>query len=235
MSNNAQRNQRKNSRSTKRNSQTAEDRSPEFKMISPKNAKQTNYFNAIKSGSVIVSTGCAGTGKTAIATFLAAEALFHKRTEKIYLTRPAVEAGEELGFLPGEIADKFAPYLAPFKDHLIKALGCSFFEYLLKQGKIEALPLAYTRGKTFEDCWVLLDEAQNTTPNQMKMFLTRFGPNCKMIINGDTTQQDIDGLNGLEDLSDKIKAGKLRSIQHVHFEIDDVVRHGFVKEVLRAY
>lgn len=153
--------------------------------------------------------------------------------DKIIITRPAVEAGESLGFLPGEIEDKFDPYLQPFRDVLNERLGKSFVEYMLKIGRIEAAPLAYMRGRTFKRAFVILDEAQNTTPNQMKLFLTRIGHDCKVVVNGDIRQKDIHGQSGLDDAVKRIS--HIPSVKCVRFTRQDVVRSGLVQEIVEAY
>ena len=205
------------------------DRSP----IEPLTESQRRYISAIKSFELTFATGPAGTGKTWICGALAAQALDEGVIDKIIVTRPAVEAGESLGFLPGEIEDKFDPYLQPFRDVLNERLGKSFVEYLLKTGRIEAAPLAYMRGRTFKRSFVILDEAQNTTPNQMKLFLTRIGHDCKVVINGDTRQKDIHGPSGLEDAVKRIS--HIPSVKVVRFQKSDVVRSGLVQEIVEAY
>ena len=198
------------------------------------NERQKLYIEAIKNFMVTLSTGCAGTGKTWVCTALAAEMLDSGEIDKIVITRPAVEAGENLGFLPGELEEKFDPYLQPFRDVLNKRLGKSYVNALIKSGKIEAAPLAYMRGRTFgERVFVILDEAQNTTPEQMKMFLTRIGNGCKVVVNGDTTQKDIKGISGLKDAVNRISW--IPCVKHVHFEREHVVRSGFVQEVIESY
>jgi phosphate starvation-inducible PhoH-like protein len=201
--------------------------------ISALNEAQKRYISSIKNFTLTFATGPAGTGKTWIAAALAAEAIERKSIHKIIITRPAVEAGESLGFLPGEISEKFDPYLAPFKEVLNDRLGKSFVTYLIKEGRIEAAPLAYMRGRTFRDAFVILDEAQNTTPTQMKMFLTRIGQDCKVIVNGDVTQKDIRGESGLEDAVERL--GYIPSVKHVQFGTDDIVRSGIVGEIIFAY
>ena len=197
------------------------------------NERQKLYIEAIKNFMVTFSTGCAGTGKTWICTALAAEMLDSDKIDKIVITRPAVEAGENLGFLPGELEEKFDPYLQPFRDVLNKRLGKSYVDYLIKSGRIEAAPLAYMRGRTFTDTFVILDEAQNTTPEQMKMFLTRIGQGCKVVVNGDTTQKDIKGASGLQDAVNRVTW--IPSVKHIHFTREHVVRSGFVQEVIESY
>lgn len=194
---------------------------------------QATYMGSIAKNVLTFGVGQAGTGKSFVVGAMAADALLAKSTAKIIVTRPVVEAGESLGFLPGEQDEKFAPYFGPFREILVRRLGPSMLEYLVKRGAIEAAPLAYMRGRTFENCWVILDEAQNTTPKQMKMFLTRIGENCRVIVNGDTTQKDIDGTSGLEDAIQRFR--KMSGVETVQFSVEDVVRSGIVKEILKRY
>jgi len=205
------------------------DRSP----IEPLNDSQHRYISAIKTFELVFATGPAGTGKTWLCAALAAQALSEGVIDRIIVTRPAVEAGESLGFLPGEIEEKFDPYLQPFRDVLNERLGKSFVEYLLKTGKIEAAPLAYMRGRTFKRAFVILDEAQNTTPNQMKLFLTRIGHDCKVVVNGDIRQKDIHGTSGLQDAIQRVS--HIPSVKCVRFTKEDVVRSGLVQEIVEAY
>jgi len=205
------------------------DRSP----IEGLTENQRRYINAINTFTLTFATGPAGTGKTWIAAAMAAEALDKKQTQKIIITRPAVEAGENLGFLPGDMNEKFDPYLAPFKEVLIERFGKAKTEYLIKTGRIEAAPLAYMRGRTFKESFVILDEAQNTTPNQMKMFLTRIGHDCKVVVNGDIAQTDIRGVCGLEDAVKRLAF--IPSIKSIEFTRADVVRSGLVQEILESY
>lgn len=201
--------------------------------LEPKNEIQARYIHAIKDNVVTFATGPAGTGKTYVAGMLAGLALKDKQVGKIILTRPAVEAGENLGFLPGELEEKYAPYLTPFKDVLVEALGKTFYDYCITHEKIEPAPLAYMRGRTFKNCIVILDEAQNVTPVQMKMFLTRIGENCTVIVNGDLKQKDIPGDSGLSDAIYRLQ--RVRSAAHIEFEAGDIVRSGFVQDVIEAY
>lgn len=205
------------------------DRSP----IEPKTEAQKRYIAAIKSFTLTFATGPAGTGKTWLCGALAAQALDAGEIDKIVITRPAVEAGESLGFLPGELEDKFDPFLQPFRDVLNERLGKTFVDYLIKTGRIEAAPLAYMRGRTFKRAYVILDEAQNTSPMQMKMFLTRIGHDCKVIVNGDMSQKDIHGKSGLDDAVARLSF--IPAIKHVRFSKEDVVRSGLVQEIVQAY
>lgn len=202
--------------------------------LEAKNPAQKKYINAIRNNCLTFGLGPAGTGKSYCAGALAADELEAGFVERIIITRPAVEAGENLGFLPGELQDKFAVYIDAFRDILNERLGSGTVEYLLRHGRIVAAPLAYMRGKTFsEKNFVILDEAQNTTPSQMKMFLTRIGEDCKVVINGDTEQSDISGPNGLADAIRRV--GGLRGV-HIHrFEKKDIVRSGLVRDLMDRY
>jgi len=202
--------------------------------LEARTTSQHKYISAIKNNCLTFGIGPAGTGKSYCAGALAAEALESGRIERIILTRPAVEAGENLGFLPGEVEDKFAVYIDAFRDILNERLGRGVVDYCLRHGRIVGAPLAYMRGKTFNNnTFVILDEAQNTTPTQMKMFLTRIGEDCKVVINGDIKQSDIRGANGLEDAIQRIQG--LPGV-HVHkFERSDIVRSGLVRHLLDRY
>jgi phosphate starvation-inducible PhoH-like protein len=206
---------------------------PCYDPIRPRTDAQARYIASIKGKTITFATGPAGTGKTWVCGSLAAEALREKQIEKIIVTRPAVEAGESLGFLPGELDEKFAHYLTPFKEVLVERLGTGAYEYHVRMGNIEGAPLAYMQGRTFRNALVILDEAQNTTPEQMKMFLTRIGECSRFIINGDTEQVDIRGKSGLADAIDRVKW--IPSIGHVRFEQKDVVRHSIIQEILESY
>jgi phosphate starvation-inducible PhoH-like protein len=201
--------------------------------ITAKNEAQKRYLAAMRSSVLTFATGPAGTGKTWLCAALAAQMLEKGEVEKIIITRPAVEAGENLGFLPGEIEDKFDPYLQPFRDVLDERLGKTFVEYLIKMGRIEASPLAYMRGRTFKNAIVILDEAQNTTPTQMKMFLTRIGQDAKVIVNGDIAQKDVRGTSGLEDAVARLSF--IPSVKHVQFQRSDIVRSGLCQEIVECY
>ncbi len=203
------------------------------KPLVAKTEAQKRYISAIKTFELVIGLGPAGTGKTYIAGALAAAALLAKKTDKIIITRPAVDAGESLGFLPGNVEEKYEPYIAAFRDVLNERLGKSHVECLIKLGRIEAQPFAYMRGRTFKDAYVILDEAQNATPAQMKLFLTRIGENCKVIINGDESQVDIVGKSGLTDAVARI--AYIPRVKIVTFSRQDIVRSGLVAEIVEAY
>lgn len=203
-------------------------------LLKAKTPSQQQYINAINSHSLTFGMGPAGTGKSYCAGALAAQALEAGQIERIIITRPAVEAGEQLGFLPGQLEDKFGVYIDAFRDILIERLGRGVVEYCLRHGRIVGAPLAYMRGKTFNDnTFVILDEAQNTSPLQMKMFLTRIGENCKVVVNGDIMQSDICGANGLQDATNRLK--NINGVYIHHFEKNDCVRSGLVRELLACY
>ncbi len=201
--------------------------------IRPLNKAQGKYLGSIKSNTITFGIGPAGTGKTFVAASVAADMIKSKSVDKIILVRPAVEAGESFGFLPGELEEKYEPYMEPLLDALHRRLGRSFTDYLIKRNHIQCKPLSFMRGKDFNNCAIILDEAQNTTPVQMKMFLTRIGQNCKVIIDGDLKQKDIQGQSGLSDALDKLQ--NMNSCGIVEFTFDDVVRSGIVREILERY
>ena len=205
------------------------------KPIRLKNLIQKTYVDAIKHHDIVFGIGPAGTGKTFLAVVMAVQALRNGVIKRIILTRPAVEAGENLGFLPGDLQEKVDPYLRPVYDALYQILGKTATERMMERGIIEIAPLAYMRGRTLDDAFVILDEAQNTTTMQMKMFLTRLGFNSKMIVNGDISQIDLPRhqKSGLIDAREKLS--KLSSIDFVYFTAKDVVRHPVVAEIIKAY
>ena len=205
------------------------------KPIRVKTLGQKVYVDSIKNHDVVFGIGPAGTGKTFLAVTLAVTALKRGQVKRIVLTRPAVEAGESLGFLPGDLKEKVDPYLRPVYDALYQILGKEQTTRLMEREIIEIAPLAYMRGRTLEDAFVILDEAQNTTIMQMKMFLTRLGFNSKMIVNGDMSQIDLPRRvkSGLVDAMEKLKGTK--AIDFVHFSASDVVRHPVVADIINAY
>ncbi len=210
-------------------------RAADGRAIRVKNFGQLQYTRAIAKQDVVFGIGPAGTGKTFLAVVLAVQTLKEGRVKKIILTRPAVEAGESLGFLPGDLKEKVDPYLRPVYDALYTIYGAEQTNRLMERGVIEIAPLAYMRGRTLDDAFVILDEAQNTTIAQMKMFLTRLGFGSKMIINGDRTQIDLPkGVkSGLVDAQSKLKG--IDRIQFVTFDAFDVVRHPVVADIIKAY
>lgn len=203
------------------------------KPLEAKTERQQKYMSAIDNFDIIFGIGPAGTGKTFVAAAKAAQALADKEIETIIITRPAVAAEEEYGFLPGDLDEKFEPYLAPVRAILEERLGAGFVDYALKSGQIKIAPLGFLRGHTFKNAWVIFDEAQNSTPNQMKLFLTRIGEDCKVIIDGDLQQMDIQGKSGLLDALDKI--GDHRQVKTIEFTNDDIVRSGLAKDIILAY
>lgn len=205
------------------------------KPIKPKTVGQRTYCDNIKNHTITIGVGPAGTGKTYLAVAMAVTAFRAQQVTRIILTRPAVEAGEKLGFLPGDLQQKVDPYLRPLYDALFDMLGAETYQRLVERGNIEVAPLAYMRGRTLDDSFVILDEAQNTTNEQMKMFLTRLGFNSKMVITGDVTQIDLpDGKrSGLKDAVRILKG--LDDIAIFRFTEKDVVRHRLVQDIIRAY
>ena len=203
--------------------------------IKAKTLGQFNYVNAIKENFITFGIGPAGTGKTYLAVAMAVTALKKREVERIILTRPAVEAGEKLGYLPGDLQEKVDPYLRPLYDALYDMLGSETAQKYLDNGVIEVAPLAYMRGRTLNGSFIILDEAQNTTPEQMKMFLTRFGFGSRMVVTGDITQIDLPSgkASGLIDASRVLK--DVPRIGMVWFDEKDVVRHEIVGAIIKAY
>ena len=205
------------------------------KPIKPKTLGQKKYLECIKNNTITLGAGPAGTGKTYLAVAMAVNAFRAKEVNRIILTRPAVEAGEKLGFLPGDLQQKVDPYLRPLYDALFDMLGAESFQRYQERGSIEVAPLAYMRGRTLDDSFIILDEAQNTTREQMKMFLTRLGFNSKIVVTGDITQIDLpDGKrSGLVEVTKILK--NMEQIDIVRFTGQDVVRHKLVQDIIRAY
>ena len=205
------------------------------KIIKPKTLGQKKYIDSISENTISFGIGPAGTGKTFLAVSMAVRSFKAHDVSRIILTRPAVEAGEKLGFLPGDLQNKVDPYLRPLYDALYEMLGAETFSRLQERGSIEVAPLAYMRGRTLDDSFIILDEAQNTSPEQMKMFLTRLGFNSKMVITGDVTQIDLQDpkRSGLVEAVKVLKSVKDIGINH--FTEKDVVRHKLVQDIVKAY
>ena len=203
--------------------------------VAPKTVNQKRYVDAIRTSTVTFGIGPAGTGKTYLAVAMAAAALARKEVSRIILTRPAVEAGERLGFLPGDLMAKIDPYLRPLFDAMQSMFEAERVAMMMEKGVVEVAPLAFMRGRTLNDSFVILDEAQNTTPEQMKMFLTRLGFNSKMVVTGDVTQVDLprDQQSGLMVVGDILR--EVEGIEFVRFGGDDVVRHRLVQRIVEAY
>lgn len=205
------------------------------KKVRPKTLGQKKYVEALRSYDIVIGIGPAGTGKTYLAMAAAVAALKNKIVQRLVLTRPAVEAGEHLGFLPGDLHDKVDPYLRPLYDALYDLMGVENFLKNREKGIIEVAPLAYMRGRTLDDSFIILDEAQNTTPEQMKMFLTRMGFGSRVVITGDITQVDLPAgkYSGLVEIMDILK--DIKEIAFIHLGERDVVRHSLVQKIIKAY
>jgi phosphate starvation-inducible PhoH-like protein len=215
--------------------QSGRQRSFGKKAVAPRTINQRRYVDAIDRHDLVFGIGPAGTGKTYLAVAMAVAALLGKKVSRIVLTRPAVEAGERLGFLPGTLQEKVDPYLRPLYDALFDMLEVEKVEKYLEKGIIEVAPLAFMRGRTLNDAFIILDEAQNTTPEQMKMFLTRQGFNSKMVVTGDPTQVDLPfgQRSGLMEALDVLRS--VEGLSFVHFDERDVVRHSLVQRIIKAY
>jgi len=205
------------------------------RFIVPKTETQREYIEAIQKYDIVIGIGPAGTGKTYLAMAMAVNALLKKQVTRIVLARPAVEAGEKLGFLPGDIEEKVSPYLRPLYDALFDMMEPEKVAKYIERGVIEIAPLAFMRGRTLNDSFIILDEAQNTTSEQMKMYLTRLGFNSKTVITGDVTQIDLPAgkLSGLVEAERVLKG--IEGIRFVYFSERDVVRHRLVQEIIKAY
>lgn len=203
--------------------------------IKPKTQGQKVYIEAIRRNDLVFAIGPAGTGKTYLAVVMAVKALLNKQVSRIILTRPAIEAGERLGFLPGDLQSKVDPYLRPLYDALYDLLGSEKVQQYLEKDIIEVAPLAYMRGRTLDDCFIIMDEAQNTTPEQMKMFLTRLGFQSKAVVTGDITQVDLPRhkKSGLVIVQNILR--RIEGIEFIYLTNRDVVRHRLVQEILKAY
>ena len=203
--------------------------------MKPKTMGQKKYVDAIRNHTIVFGLGPAGTGKTYLAMAMAITAFKNNEVSRIILTRPAIEAGEKLGFLPGDLQSKVDPYLRPLYDALYQIMGAESFMKNMEKGLIEVAPLAYMRGRTLDDAYIILDEAQNTTPAQMKMFLTRIGFGSKVVITGDATQKDLsaDMQSGL-DIAQKVLKG-VEGISFCSLTSKDVVRHPLVQRIVKAY
>lgn len=204
----------------------------EFREVKPLNYIQGTYLEAIENNEIIFGVGSAGTGKTYVAASYAAGQLFRRKVDKIILTRPNVETGRGLGFLPGTLEEKYAPYLEPFDSVFINSLGKGFYECALKNKNIEPRPLGFMRGSTFDNAIVLVDEAQNCTVTEMKMLLSRIGKNTKIILSGDTEQTDIPD-SGLSDAVTRLEG--IEGIEVVRFLDSDIVRSRMCKQIIMAY
>lgn len=206
------------------------------KPVKPKTAGQKRYVDAIRKSMIVFGTGPAGTGKTYLAIAMAVTAFQREEVSRIILTRPAIEAGEKLGFLPGDLQSKIDPYLRPLYDALYQIMGQENFQRNMEKGAIEVAPLAYMRGRTLDNSFIILDEAQNTTPAQMKMFLTRIGFGSKAVITGDASQKDLAPgvISGL-DVARKVLSSKVKEIAFIDLTGKDVVRHPLVQKIVNAY
>lgn len=205
------------------------------KSVIARSEKQSDYIKALKENDIIMSLGPAGTGKSFLAVSVGVTMLMEKKIERVILSRPAVEAGEKLGFLPGDMKEKVDPYLRPLYDALYELFGADKIDKKIESGEIEIAPLAFMRGRTLKNCFAILDEAQNATETQIKMFLTRIGENSKLVVNGDPSQIDLinKSLSGLIKSRNILK--HLSEIKVVEFDHNDVVRHPLVSKIIRAY
>lgn len=205
------------------------------KLIIPKSHTQSEYLKAIRENDIVIGIGPAGTGKTYLAMAMAVSALLRKEVNRIILARPAVEAGEKLGFLPGDMYEKVNPYLRPLYDALYDMMETEKVNRLVERGDIEIAPLAFMRGRTLNDSFIILDEAQNSTSEQMKMFLTRLGFNSRVVVTGDITQVDlpVEKVSGLIEIQNILSG--IEGIEFVYFSEKDVVRHKLVQDIVKAY
>ena len=205
------------------------------KSVIARSEKQSDYIKALKENEIVLSLGPAGTGKSFLAVSVAVTMLFEKKIERVILSRPAVEAGEKLGFLPGDMKEKVDPYLRPLYDALYELFGVDKIDKKIESGEIEIAPLAFMRGRTLKNCFAILDEAQNATETQIKMFLTRIGENSKLVVNGDPSQIDLINRTQSGLIKSKILLKHLNEIKIIEFDHNDVVRHPLVSKIIRAY
>ena len=205
------------------------------KTVIARSEKQSDYIKALKENDIIISLGPAGTGKSFLAVSVGVTMLLEKKIERVILSRPAVEAGEKLGFLPGDMKEKVDPYLRPLYDALYELFGAEKIAKKIETGEIEIAPLAFMRGRTLKNCFAILDEAQNATETQIKMFLTRIGENSKLIVNGDPSQIDLINKSQSGLIKSKNILKNIKEIKIVEFDHNDVVRHPLVSKIIRAY
>ena len=205
------------------------------KSVIARSEKQSDYIKALKENDIVMSLGPAGTGKSFLAVSVAITLLMEKKIERVILSRPAVEAGEKLGFLPGDMKEKVDPYLRPLYDALYELFGADKIDKKIETGEIEIAPLAFMRGRTLKNCFAILDEAQNATETQIKMFLTRIGENSKLVVNGDPSQVDLINKEHSGLIKSKKVLEKLEEIKVIVFDHNDVVRHPLVSKIIRAY
>jgi len=226
----------KNRRSNDRGKPVRERQFSKLKEVSPRNEHQNQYLEAIENNSVVIASGPAGTGKTYLAVYEALGHHWSKKMKRIVVARPAIEAGERIGFLPGGIDDKLNPYLRPIYDSLYDIMGVELTNQKIERGYIEIAPLAFMRGRTFQNCFVIIDEAQNATFNQLVMAVTRVGDNCKMVINGDPYQSDlpvrVGEKSGVSRLQDALEI--VRGVSVIRFDREDVVRSKIVTDIIGA-
>ena len=205
------------------------------KTVIARSEKQSDYIKALKENDIVISSGPAGTGKSFLAVSVGVTMLLEKKIERVILSRPAVEAGEKLGFLPGDMKEKVDPYLRPLYDALYELFGAEKIAKKIETGEIEIAPLAFMRGRTLKNCFAILDEAQNATETQIKMFLTRIGENSKLVVNGDPSQIDLINKSQSGLIKSKNVLKNIKEIQIVEFDHNDVVRHPLVSKIIRAY
>ena len=205
------------------------------KLVIARSEKQSDYIKALKENDIVMSLGPAGTGKSFLAVSVGVTMLLDKKVERVILSRPAVEAGEKLGFLPGDMKEKVDPYLRPLYDALYELFGADKISKKIETGEIEIAPLAFMRGRTLKNCFAILDEAQNATETQIKMFLTRIGENSKLVVNGDPSQIDLLNKSQSGLIQSKNKVKNIKEVKIIEFDHNDVIRHPLVSKIIRAY